>query len=298
MNFTLRPLGLVVVYSLLFSQPVLFAQGNGVDIGEPGFVNGPIEVLPESPEAYEPFTIEFRISEEVCCAFEHNSINIDLQDHSITLEYVGTTLTFIGAESSLVTEIQGLPPGSYTITTLVHVVGGETEGPLYTTEFTVAETSPPQIAHTLFHPGINHYFVTAGEGELAQVLEDGWYTSDRGFYVWSADSDAPAAAQPVCRFYSALVNSHFYTGREKECAKLQEEDHGWEYEGVAFLALMPTGGACPAGTDPVWRLYNNRFQHLDSNHRFVASSETYHTMIAAGWIGEGVAFCSPPVPEG
>jgi hypothetical protein len=48
------------------------------------------------------------------------------------------------------------------------------------------------------------------------------------------------------------------------------------------------------GTTPVWRLYNDRAAQLDSNHRFVASGETYRAMIAEGWIGEGVAFCSPP----
>lgn len=99
---------------------------------------------------------------------------------------------------------------------------------------------------------------------------------------------------PVCRFYSQQVNSHFYTGLEEECAMLREEDHGWEYEGIAFQALIPTDDACPAGTSPVWRLYNDRFAYRDSNHRFVASGETYRTMIAAGWEGEGVAFCSPP----
>ena len=44
---------------------------------------------------------------------------------------------------------------------------------------------------------------------------------------------------------------------------------------------------------PVWRLYNDRFAQADSNHRFVASPDTYRHMIANGWIGEGVAFCSP-----
>ena len=75
---------------------------------------------------------------------------------------------------------------------------------------------------------------------------------------------------------------------------LQEEDHGWTYEGIAFQALLPIDGACSVGTTPVWRLYNDRAAQLDSNHRFVASSETYRAMIAEGWAGEGVAFCSPP----
>ena len=98
---------------------------------------------------------------------------------------------------------------------------------------------------------------------------------------------------PVCRFYSELVNSHFYTGSAEECTLLQEEDHGWVYKGIAFQALLPEQGACPVGTAPVWRLFNDRVAQLDSNHRFVASGETYQAMMAQGWLGEGVAFCSP-----
>ena len=127
--------------------------------------------------------------------------------------------------------------------------------------------------------------------------EDGWEIVDFGFNVWHAEEPAPSTAVPVCRFYPSVVNSHFYTGDEEECSKLQAEDHGWEYEGIAFQALIPTDGACPAGTDPVWRLFNNRVAELDSNHRFVASQNTYLMMTAGGWIGEGVAFCSPPTAE-
>jgi len=44
----------------------------------------------------------------------------------------------------------------------------------------------------------------------------------------------------------------------------------------------------------VWRLYNDHFAQADSNHRFVTNVDICRHMIASGWIGEGVAFCSPP----
>ena len=94
------------------------------------------------------------------------------------------------------------------------------------------------------------------------------------------------------------MNSHFYTADEEECELLKQEDAGWVYEGIAFQALVPVaGGACLPGTYPVWRLYNNRYAQLDSNHRFVASVGIYHAMMADGWLGEGVAFCSPASSE-
>src|SRR5690606_25862465 len=99
---------------------------------------------------------------------------------------------------------------------------------------------------------------------------------------------------PVCRFYSYLVNSHFYTGDPDECGMLRDNDLGWTYEGIAFQALLPIDGACLPGTAPVRRMYNNRADELDSNHRFTTSRETYRNMVPEGWLAEGIAFCSPP----
>ena len=187
-----------------------------------------------------------------------------------------------------------LEPGDYTIAHVGHQEFGVTtsEGKA---QFTVYEAIPTTRVHTFFHPGINHYFATAGEAERQSVIASGWQATDRGFNVWSANGPAPIQAVPVCRFYSALVNSHFYTASDSECDYLQSFDSGWLYEGIVFQALIPRDdGVCPAGTQPVWRLFNNRQDQQDSNHRFVVGGETYRLMIADGWAGEGVAFCSPP----
>ncbi|MEP7275523.1 MAG: peptidase S10, partial [Betaproteobacteria bacterium] len=45
-----------------------------------------------------------------------------------------------------------------------------------------------------------------------------------------------------------------------------------------------TTGACPAGTDPVSRVYDNR---SDANHRYLLSAQTRAAMQARGWIAEG-----------
>lgn len=99
----------------------------------------------------------------------------------------------------------------------------------------------------------------------------------------------------MCRFYSALVNSHPCTADSAECEHLMQPASGWIYEGVVFRALMPKNDSCPTGSQPVWRLYNDRAAQQDSNHRFVVSGETYRSMMSNGWIGEGVGFCSPPI---
>ncbi|HET6264013.1 MAG TPA: hypothetical protein VFD95_04100, partial [Usitatibacter sp.] len=66
----------------------------------------------------------------------------------------------------------------------------------------------------------------------------------------------------------------------------------WAYEGIAFHALAPKGGQCPAGSAPVFRVYNDRAVQNDSNHRFTAD-DAQHFAMSVGWIDEGVALCAP-----
>jgi len=67
----------------------------------------------------------------------------------------------------------------------------------------------------------------------------------------------------------------------------------WNYEGIAFWNFMPGSGACPAGTKPVYRYYNNGFPFKDSNHRFVTSLDSMQFMLDQGWAFEGVTMCTP-----
>lgn len=89
------------------------------------------------------------------------------------------------------------------------------------------------------------------------------------------------------------LNSHFYTASAAECEGLKQPSSGWAYEGIAFQALTPNQASCPTDSAPVWRRFDDRAETGGSNHRFVASNDACRSMMAAGWIGEGVAFCSP-----
>jgi hypothetical protein len=56
-------------------------------------------------------------------------------------------------------------------------------------------------------------------------------------------------------------------------------------------------GACPAGTQPVYRLYNNGMGAAP-NHRYTTSLATRAAMLAQGWVPEGygadaVIMCAP-----
>lgn len=259
-------------------------------------------VIPDEPAAYEPFSMEVTLPIPRSGDGVQYVLDVDHTNGEILVGYLNHGPFFMGPPYLIrAIEFQGLPPGTYSVNVAFMPDLADDNLNLRDTllSFDIAQPPATQRVYALFHESIEHYFVTASDDEAEGLLmQGGWETVDFGFNAWHADDPAPSTAVPVCRFYSYQANSHFYTGDEEECTMLQEEDHGWEYEGIAFQALIPIGGACPAGTDPVWRLYNNRFAELDSNHRFVASSETYRTMMAAGWTGEGVAFCSPPASGG
>ena len=66
----------------------------------------------------------------------------------------------------------------------------------------------------------------------------------------------------------------------------------------AFFVTLPTAGACPAGTVPVYRMFSNR---MDANHRYTIDPQVRDQMVAMGWIAEGdgpdlVVMCAPAAP--
>jgi hypothetical protein len=69
-----------------------------------------------------------------------------------------------------------------------------------------------------------------------------------------------------------------------------------EYAAAFYVALPDATGACPVGTVPVFRLWNQR---VDSNHRYSTSSATVAQMQARNYVLEGnapnfAAMCAAP----
>ncbi len=251
-------------------------------------------VSPATPEVYQPFIITLSI---FCQVTANVAPHVD--SGVITIEAKTDTIDFICPGAPIEAppaNIAGLSGGTYSLAARLQTRSDPPEEHALG-EITVAPAPPTQAVFAFYNNDIGHYFITAGTAEKDSLLSGGggggWRIVDEGFNAWPADGPAPDAARPVCRFYSAMVNSHFYTAGPNECELLKQPGSGWAYEGIAFRALVPTKGSCYPGTSPVWRLYNDRFAQADSNHRFIASADTYRHMIANGWIGEGVAFCSP-----
>ena len=251
-----------------------------------------VAVSPQIPEAYQSFVITIFVP----CgsdSLDPSSVDINLSNNTITVDSISADYPECPLNPKLA-NIMGLPAGTYSVERKHQ--GNDFVDQSYGS-LTVSAAPPTQPAFAFYNEGIKHYFITASTAEKNSLLGGGggggWAIVDNGFNAWPADGPAPAAAKPVCRFYSAAVNSHFYTAGAGECEMLKQPSSGWTYEGITFRALVPTKGSCYPGTTPVWRLYNDRFAQSDSNHRFVSSEDTYRHMIANGWVGEGVAFCSP-----
>jgi hypothetical protein len=157
-----------------------------------------------------------------------------------------------------------------------------------------------------YDASLDHYFMTPLANEIAALDSGeiaGW---TRTGLVFDASATAGSGLQPVCRFYIPPVHgdSHFFSASPAECAAVvakigtDPNFRGYIEETPAeFYIALPdiTSGSCPAGTSPVYRLWNAR---ADSNHRYTADRATRDAMIARGYIAEGygsdgVAMCTP-----
>ena len=160
------------------------------------------------------------------------------------------------------------------------------------------------VAVEYYHAGWNMYFVTALPDEIA-ALDGGafggvWTRTGQQFNVYALEG-APASSSTVWRFFGTMFapkSSHVYTANDAEyTALVSGAIAGWQLEGPVFSAPLPAhNGTCPAGTTPVYRLYNNGMGGAP-NQRLVTDANEFAKMVTDGWIpegqGVGVGFCSP-----
>jgi hypothetical protein len=162
-----------------------------------------------------------------------------------------------------------------------------------------APTSGSGVVVEFYNADLDHYFITAGLGEAA-ALDKGIAGSwRRTGYDFKAGGNAA-----VCRFYGSQSpgpNSHFHTADANQCDFLRQlaastpaTQKRWNFEGLRFVSIQPINGACPLGTQPVYRAYNNGFARgIDSNHRISSSRTAIQEVLSRGWIDEGVVMCAP-----
>jgi hypothetical protein len=181
----------------------------------------------------------------------------------------------------------------------VQVTGFElAAGARYRIDERAAPPSGLARAIEYYNPSFGHFFITANAAEIAALdagTTVGWQRTGQSFNVYLASDSGRVG---VCRFFGDFSpkSSHFYAPRGLGCEGALANPR-WQWEGdVFFMPLPATDGTCPAGTVPVYRLYNNGMGGAP-NHRFTTSESTWLDMLRDGYIAEGagpgVGMCSP-----
>jgi hypothetical protein len=198
--------------------------------------------------------------------------------------------------------VQTASAGSRSLSLYFQTSDGAYELPVY---FTADASVPPPAAPSTvalieyYHAAFDHYFVTHLQDEITKLDNGtfaGWTRTGRSFKSWAAPG---AGTSPVCRFFSAVFapkSSHFYTSFSSECADVRR-NADWTFEGEVFHVGLPDGaGACGAGTQPVYRIYNGS-RGGAPNHRFTTDRALQQQMLGQGWqaegVGPGVTMCAP-----
>ena len=170
----------------------------------------------------------------------------------------------------------------------------------------VFAAEPTATVIEFYNTSLRHYFVTADPVEAGAVdggaAGPGWIRTRGRFSAFRNAADAPGLLA-VCRFYGSPEvdpatglrrgpNSHFYTSDAQECEQVKQ-DPGWKSEDIAFYIQGLTGTSCAAGSQPVYRSYNNGYVRNDSNHRYTTDLSVQGKMGAQGYSPEGVVMCAP-----
>ncbi len=188
---------------------------------------------------------------------------------------------------------------------------GPITGPNVATNFAGQTASVPAAPITVvefYNAALDHYFMSPLAPDIDALdsgRTKGWTRTGLNFKGFPSQASGGADVNPVCRFYIPPQHgsSHFFSASPSECndaliaTATNPSFSGYIYETpAAFYIALPdtTTGACPAGTVPVYRLWNQRF---DSNHRFTTDAAVKAQMVAKGYVAEGygpekVAMCT------
>lgn len=98
---------------------------------------------------------------------------------------------------------------------------------------------PGSVLYRFWSPKLSRHFFTSNETERNTIRDqqsEAW--NHEGFASWLADPNDPAA-QPVYRFWSQRLLTHFFTMNVPERDYVIEHypDDVWQYEGIAYYAF-------------------------------------------------------------
>jgi hypothetical protein len=282
----------------LFSQDIVVAAPDAAGV----------YLVPRQPAAFQPVEVVVKNDFHADPASVRASVtgNVVRVDFAYAGDAPVASAAPPGLAPFVVAEVGPLAPGAYRVEAWGRDRNGGAAELRYAGSVQVGTLA---TVVEYYADSLEHYFISAWpdeKGILDNAQPPGFKRTGQQFKAWLRVGDAPANASPVCRFYASGPNSHFYTADPGECNYLKSLEtkqrgdaqaqgkkfEGWTFEAIAFYVLLPQNDACPGGTQPVWRAYNNRAAQNDSNHRFTVTWTMREAMLAP-WVDEGVAFCAP-----
>lgn len=246
------------------------------------------------------------VSRDGARAYVSNGAVIDTTTHQVIATFPGSSLGGVALTpddsrvyaAAFSPEVTVIDTASRGIVAKVRVGGrgfafGQFVGPAAEE---VVDTAP---VVEFYHAALDHYFITWKEDEIglldAGTQIRGWRRTGLSFKL---ETTPRPGASPVCRYYipPALGDSHFFGRGTVECSETGRRNPTFVLEDARFMQTsLPTVGACPTGTTPVYRVFSNR---VDANHRYMIDPAIRDQMVAEGWLAEGdgpdrIAMCAP-----
>lgn len=150
-----------------------------------------------------------------------------------------------------------------------------------------------------YNRALDAYFITGRSNEQStlDVVTD-FQRTGVSFSAVTAGTE-PSWFNQICRYYvntaEPFTNSHFYGVKESDCAYIASARlAGFANEGFDFAIALPTPVGCPTGAPTaVYRTFRAAANGKSSNHRYTISTAMRDSMVARGWVNEGIAFCAP-----
>lgn len=157
-----------------------------------------------------------------------------------------------------------------------------------------------------YNKTIAAYFLTGRADEQSSLDGVGDFQRTGMTFTATAAANASAEQDRVCRYRISLIgsnsnvapsspfSSHFY-GLTTDCDTVASYNlPNFANEGLDFAVTRPIAGVCPASAPVgVYRALRSSSQVSVPNHRYSVDLQTYDSMLAQGWNGEGIAFCVP-----
>jgi hypothetical protein len=253
-----------------------------------------------------PFALSVGPNGNVLIADQNNNRIRTIANGTITTIAGGTTTALLGDGAAATDAFISAPSGLAT----------DAAGQVFISDrgnIRIRKVSSPLKLLTEYRlASADYFFYTSRDNEkFALDSVAGWSRTGVEFRVNLAnDTDTKGLTR---YFFDKLVQNktrgiHFYTLADNEIAALNAanpgntQTPGLPYsegiEAYAYSLVTTSTNGCPAvNQTPIYRAFRNATIAPDNvTHRFTADPAVYNALVAAGWSGEGVQWCSANAP--